>query len=236
MTMQHESHPHDERLAGLAGADPEATGDRALREHVATCERCSSVVDEIGLLRSALAELPDLRPSRPLQILPPVAAPAATRGGVLGVLRRLSAPALAAGAALILVGAVGSTGLLQGFAGSAASAPMFENVGENLGAAAEYGSPEASAQPSDAGDLMSPRLPAASSGDSRGVLSAPSGSEKAAPSAAPAPARTGDDLIALNGTPEPLSRRLVWLLILSVGVVLAGGSLLLRFTLQPRAG
>src|SRR6266508_2515415 len=131
MTMQHDTHPHDERLAALAGTDAEATEDRALRDHVASCDRCRAVVDDLRLLRSALAELPDLRPSRPLQLLPPASAPAAPRGSALGFLRRLTAPAMAAGAALILVGVVGSTGILSAFG----SAAQLQNVGENLGAA-----------------------------------------------------------------------------------------------------
>jgi len=55
MTMEHETHPHDERLAALAGADPEATDDRSLRDHVAGCDRCRAVVDDLALLRSALS-------------------------------------------------------------------------------------------------------------------------------------------------------------------------------------
>jgi len=238
MTMEHETHPHDERLAALAGADPEATDDRSLRDHVAGCDRCRAVVDDLALLRSALAELPDLRPSRPLQLLPPVATPAAPRGGVLGRLRRLSAPALAAGAALILVGAVGSTGILEGFASmGAAGAPVYENVGENLGAAAEATSPDESARASDAAmqpDLAGSDAPVASPGSIRGVLGA-SPSEKASPSAPSTDGREDGDSTVLSVTSDPLSQRLPWLAMLGVGVALLAASLLLRFTVQPRA-
>jgi hypothetical protein len=223
MTMQHESHPHDERLAALAAADAEATDDRALREHVATCDRCRSVIDDLRLLRSALAELPDLRPSRPLQLLPPVAAPATPRRGALGFLRRLSAPALAAGAALILVGTVGSTGILQGLGGLAGSPAMLQSDEDHLGAA-EYGASDEGAQPSRAvSQLDGSRsfAPAASSGDTK----------------APAPAEPSAERDTNVGVPfDPLSGRGVWLLILGVGVALVGGALLLRFIVQPGAG
>ena len=57
--MQHPIHPDDERLAALAGGDPEVTSDTALRAHVDTCGQCAGVVRELGSLRTALAELPD---------------------------------------------------------------------------------------------------------------------------------------------------------------------------------
>lgn len=124
MTMLHPVHPDDERLAALAGDDPEATGDGRLAEHLAGCARCSGLVDEIRALRAVLADLPDLRPSRPIQLLPPIPAPGTTDGGAFGWLRRLAAPAMVAGAGLALVGAVGFGGtLLGGMASSAGAAP-----------------------------------------------------------------------------------------------------------------
>jgi hypothetical protein len=240
MTMQHESHPHDERLAALAGADPEATGDRSLREHVAGCDRCRAVVDDLSLMRSALAELPDLRPSRPLRLVPPVAEPVAPRGGPLGLLRRLSAPALAAGLVLILVGTVGGSGILEGLAGmGAASAPIFQNVGDDLGAEAEPGasSAEESAAASDS---------ALGLDDAGGLDSASPGirgMSDASPTPKGAPAGeepTGEgrdgDVSELTATSDPFDGRLPWFLMLGAGIVLAAGSLLLRFTVQPRAG
>jgi len=238
MTMQHESHPHDERLAALAGADPEATDDRSLRDHVAGCDRCRAVVDDLALLRSALAELPDLRPSRPLQLLPPVAAPVERRGA-LGLLRRLSAPALAASAGLILVGAIGSSGILEGLAGLGASAgaPMFENAGDNLGA--EPGPQASSAEESAAAtdSAMNPDLgasfasPRATGGEQSGGSPTPKG--------APAGEEPTDegrdaDVRELTATSDPFDGRLPWLVMLGAGIVLAAGSLVLRFAVQPR--
>ncbi len=108
MTMQHQIHPDDERLAALAGGDPEVVSDAALRAHVDSCDQCAETVRELGSLRAALAELPDLVPSRPLQLLPPVAEPRATARA--GWLRRLAGPAMAAGLVLVVVGAIGSSG------------------------------------------------------------------------------------------------------------------------------
>jgi hypothetical protein len=241
MTMQHETHPHDERLAALAGADPEATADRALREHVDACDRCRAVVDDLALLRSALAELPDLRPSRPLQLLPPVAVPVAARGGTLGLLRRLSAPALAAGAALILVGTVGSTGILEGFAGmgAGAAAPAFENAGDNL-AAEESAAPEASDSRSAPGGYLDSGVSATSPEPEESRTQALEGTpspSKAAAAATESPVdRDEGDLGTLSSGSDPLNPRLPWLVMLGTGIALAVGSLLLRFTVQPRAG
>ena len=239
--MEHESHPRDERLAALAGADPEATDDRSLRDHVTGCARCQAVVDDLALLRSALAELPDLRPSRPLQLLPPVAAPVAPRGGALGLLRRLSAPALAAGLVLILVGTVGSSGVLEGFSGMGmGAAPAFQNVGDNLEAEPE---PEASsAQEGGAAasdSAVNPDLVGGSDSASPGIRGEMSASPT--PKAAPASEEPTDenrdgDVSTLHTTSDPFDGRLPWIVMLGVGIVLAAGALVLRFTVQPRAG
>jgi hypothetical protein len=242
MTMQHESRPHDERLAALAGADPEATDDRSLRDHVAGCARCQAVVDDLALLRSALAELPDLRPSRPLQLLPPVAAPGARRSGALGLLRRLSAPALAAGLVLILVGTVGSSGILEGFPGmGAGAAPVFQNVGDDLGAEPEpetSSAQEGGAAASDSAvnpDLASPY--SASPSAIRGTALGASPTPKATPaSEEPTDEEREGDVSSLQSASDPFDGRLPWVVTLGVGMVLAAGSLLLRFTVQPRAG
>ena len=86
-----------------------------------TCDRCRPLVDELSLLLGALAELPDLAPSRPLRLIPPVpdAPPPARRSW----LRRLTAPAMAAGAALFLIGAIGigATGAIAGLVSKSAS-------------------------------------------------------------------------------------------------------------------
>ena len=112
------NHPDDERLSALASRDTDAIADAKLTEHVSSCIRCTELVDELGALRLALADLPDLPPSRPLQLVPPVEADhAVDRLG--GWARRFFAPVLVSGAALVLVGVVGTAG--PAFSGMASS-------------------------------------------------------------------------------------------------------------------
>ena len=118
------NHPHDEQLSALASGDPEAVADEPLTEHVASCVRCTDTVAELGALRASLAELPDLRPHRPLQLIPPVPDVPASADRVGGWARRFFAPMLTAGAALALVGLVGTTNPLGGMASSGAAPSM----------------------------------------------------------------------------------------------------------------
>jgi hypothetical protein len=110
MTMPPAAHPNPERLAALAGDDADARADRALVEHVASCAACDRQVDEMAALRVALAQLPDLAPPRPLQLVPPV--PASAPSGWRVAFRRAFAPVAVAGIVLVLVGGVGATGAL----------------------------------------------------------------------------------------------------------------------------
>ncbi len=125
-TMPSPNHPDDEVLAALAESGREAPTDAALLAHLSGCERCTEIVSDLRTLQSALADLPDITPSRPLRFLPPVPAspPPATGWAIL--LRRLTAPAMAAAAVLILVGAIG-TAANSGFLPSAASTGAQEN-------------------------------------------------------------------------------------------------------------
>jgi hypothetical protein len=86
-------------------------------------------VSELQRLRLLLADLPDRAPPRPLRLLPPVAE--GPRRTLLGVLRGLAAPALAAGIALAVIGGAGSVIELgpRVMAGGAATAGQYE-VGE----------------------------------------------------------------------------------------------------------
>jgi hypothetical protein len=110
MTMPPAAHPEPERLAALAGDDADARADSALLDHVASCADCDRQLRDMASLRAALADLPDLAPSRPLQLVPPVAAPAPTGWRV--AVRRAFAPVAVAGLVLVLVGGVGATGAL----------------------------------------------------------------------------------------------------------------------------
>ena len=209
MTMQHLNHPDDERLSALAGDDADIAADAALTGHVAGCSLCGDLVNELRLLRSALNELPDLRPSRPLQLVPPVAA-AARAGGPLGWLRRMAAPAMAAGAGLALVGAVGfGTLALGGMAASAGAAPEI-TTDEGRG--------------NEAPELMS-RAPA--NFDSTAEPD-PDDGEAA-----------GEDAGHRDGATAPLldlDSPAPWLLLMGGGVLLLLAGLVLRFAVQPRAG
>lgn len=131
--MMHDptGHPDDERLSALAAGDEDATKDAALGDHVTSCGRCSAVVDDLLGLRTALAQLPDLAPPRPLRLLPGVPEPAAPAGGLAGLVRRLVVPALAAGLVLTVGGGIGAlaTGGISGLgAGSSAAYRALEDT------------------------------------------------------------------------------------------------------------
>jgi len=229
MTMHNAPHPDDERLAAYAGGDSDALADASLVAHLSACDRCRPIVDELSLLRAALAELPDVAPSRPLRLIPPVSEPATPAAGPLAWLRRLTAPAMAAGVGLVLIGAVG-------FGASAA--------GDLLPKAASLGAASGpSTSDRDAGavpEAASPSLaPADTTGSAAfGSSSAPRSLSSTQPaSAAPAPAVSTDDAgrteLVTDGGSSPQQP---WLTLLIVGVALFGVSTALRFSLSPRAG
>src|SRR6476620_7082383 len=158
MTMDPQ-HPLDERLAAYADGDADVLTDATLRAHVTSCERCALVVRDLGALRIALADLPDLVPSRPLRFVPPVEAAPVAPTGFAALVRRLFAPALVAGAVLVVAGSVGmaaptATALLSGKAGAAASS-VVSNDSSTEGVIAGQVSPPANAyancSPSHAG-------------------------------------------------------------------------------------
>jgi hypothetical protein len=234
MTMQHQIHPDDERLAALAGGDPESGSDADLHAHVSSCDACRATVDELTTLRAALAELPDLVPSRRLQLLPPVAEPRAANAG--SWLRRLSAPIMAAGLGLVLVGAVGTSGLLNSFASSASSAGQFldqvGNSGQDALEGAGGGAPSTQASPlpakvgpSYSGGLSSqPTAASEDSGASRAPPSSPAAAQKSA-----VPTDSGRALLSVDSD-QPTSP---WVAVLFAGFafVLTGG--VLRLAIRP---
>ena len=79
---------------------PMRSPTRRCPTHVSSCVRCTGLVEELGALRASLAELPDLRPHRPLRLLPEVEPSARRVDRLGGWARRLFAPVLTAGAAL----------------------------------------------------------------------------------------------------------------------------------------
>jgi len=217
MTMDRSTtHPSEERLAAFAGADPDATSDRELAFHVPACPRCQEVVADLVALRAALAELPDLAPSKPLRLLPAVIEPRPTLAQrMAGIAHRTFAPLLAAGAGLVLVGAVGGIGSLG--APSPASAPAGATPGADGGPA---GMAEETAQTPDmAGELFSTASPQY---------------DRLAPGG---PAASRDDHAV-----EELQRRPTesapppWAGLFVAGAALIGVALTLRFVVAPRAG
>jgi anti-sigma factor RsiW len=219
------NHPHDERLSALASGDAEAVADAVLSEHVASCRRCADTVGELGGLRASLAELPDLRPHRPLRLVPAVEDADRSRADrVGGWARRFFAPVLTAGAALAMVGLGGTT------------APLIGPVGQ--GAApdtAEMAAPPASGEreTNDGSDESS-------AGGAAGVGSGDSAEE---PSEAE-PFQPEEDVATFDApgsdgerdSSAPMAERSLWPMILFTGVALMVAAALMRWIMVPRAG
>jgi hypothetical protein len=223
MTMDPQ-HPLDERLAAYADGDADVLTDATLRAHVASCERCALVVRDLGALRSALADLPDLVPSRPLRFVPPVEAAAAAPTGFAALVRRLFAPAIVAGAVLVVAGSVGmaaptATALLSGKAGAAAAASDMSNDSSTEGVTAGQVSPPANA--------YGPGSSSRAVGDS-GVPVPRVGGGSSVPLSGGASGR--DDSGATPAAPMP------WLAITIIGAAIVIASLILRWTVLPAAG
>jgi hypothetical protein len=216
--MLNQDHPDDERLSALASRDDDAVADAALASHVDSCARCTGLVDELGALRMSLAELPDLRPHRALQLLPPVAdTPVAD--GAAGWMRRLFTPALTAGAALAMVGLVGTA--LPALDGMAAGGSIFSNVGTALeeaapGAEADGGGREGGEEPASSDSAVAP---AEGEGGVTSQASQPEDFERF---------ETADRDLPAERSP--------WPMVLFTGVALMIGAALLRWILVPRAG
>jgi hypothetical protein len=226
------NHPDDERLSALASGDPDARADSSLTDHVASCVRCTDTVAEIGALRASLGELPDLRPHRPLQLLPPVEDVPASRVDALGGwARRFFAPILTAGAALALVGLVGTTApLLNGMAASG-SGPfaIFQNVGESLdGGGADDGA-EAGGEPAT---LNSGPEAAPSAGEFDAATEAQRLEDAADPDEEPA----RDSSAYEQQRDRFADERPIWPMVLFAGVAIMIAAGLLRWILAPRAG
>lgn len=208
------NHPHEERLSAFASADADAVADAELASHVGECPRCGTTVAELATLRASLAELPDLRPSRPLRLLPGVAeAPAAAGPAdrLAGLVRRLFGPALAAGAAIAMVGMVGTTvpGVTQG---------IFQDVGDTLSAGGDGAAPaEVNAHRSERPMVGEPGT--AAEGDSAELEE-----------------RGGDSTANDLSQGDLPAERSPWPMVLFTGVAIIIMALMLRWILVPRAG
>ena len=248
------NHPNDERLSALASRETDATADATLTGHVSSCHRCTELLNELGALRAALADLPDLAPSRPLRLLPPVeAAPAGAADRLGGWARRFFAPVLASGAALALVGTIGTAAPgLSGMAqsGAAPSEPINAlqvPAGDSAASEAAGGAPEAAA--SNAPDeFAASAAPAAGAADAPASEETRSAEDLATPMATDpgvqaAEEEPSDDpsTLGLDDTDQPSRETLTverspWPMVLFSGVALMIAALLLRWILVPRAG
>ena len=219
--MLNSNHPDDERLSALASHDTDARADTSLTGHVSSCDRCTDLVNELGALRASLAELPDLVPSRPLRLLPEVeASPSST-----GWMRRIFAPMLTAGAALALVGMVGtSLPALDGMASGGAAPTGEDAAAEELGGA-----------------------PAAADGDDQGSVDDRGAYRSAEPEPSSAFYGAGDgggDVDTADGgddegesfARELPAERSPWPMVLFTGLAVMILAALLRWVLVPRAG
>lgn len=220
--MLSSNHPDDERLSALAAADPDASADASLTAHVGGCERCADIVHELGFLRSALSDLPDIAPPRPLRLLPPVEADAVSGPDRLGQwARRLFAPALTAGAALAMVGVVGTA--LPGLGGMASSGG--QDAASTDVAQAEAADAAGAAEEDATLEFSVP----SGSGDRRDGEEPPSIMDSAEDEAQQREALGSDsDAFAAERSP--------WPMVLFSGVALMIAAALLRWILVPRAG
>lgn len=240
MSMTTPAHPDPERLAALAGADPDTLADRELGAHVAACESCGPQVRELAALRAALAELPDLAPSRPLRLLPPIAEPAASSGWRTAF-RRAFAPVAVAGMVLLLVGGVGVTGVL----GPADAQELLSRF--SLGAAAPEAAtaPETYATDSGGNDAGVPETAAPGAADSQAA--SPEGTRGlVGPAASPSPIADEQTTPTQSfeqavGEPEAgrdddlavVEDRAGWIAAALLGVGLLGLALVLRRSAAP---
>jgi hypothetical protein len=181
------------------------------------------------VLRAALAELPDLVPSRPLRLLPPVPEPTQSAGWRIG-LRRAFAPLAVAGMVLLLVGGVGATGAL----GPADAGSFFQRIQFSAPAMeAATGQPEETA--ADVG--MAPDEAASPEG-SRGQTGAIATDSPRAADASAAPAESLAEMTAGQDTSRDgdlamIEDRAGWILAVLAGIGLLALALVLRRTAVP---
>ena len=232
--MLNQNHPEDERLSALASREADAVADVSLADHLATCVRCADLVAELRVIRASLAELPDVQPHRPLRLLPEMETEprAVDRAG--GWARRFFAPVLTAGAALAMVGLVGTAAPSFGSFGAGAAAASQSAPGDAAAeAAASNGAGEPAAAPS--ADMAIGTHGLAAEGTDGGERDA----ETMRPLQSSGRAYTedssgdGDEAERLTSLP---AERSPWPMVLFSGVALMVAAGLLRWVMAPRAG
>lgn len=203
------NHPDDETLAAIAAGDTDATGVEA---HLDACDTCSTVVADLRNLRTSLAELPDLVPSRPLRFVPE--APSSDRPASWA--RRVFGPIMAGGAALALVGMIGTTApALSGMA-----------AGGDAGRPAEAAATDPAAFASSDAE-MAPGVGGVTNGY---------GQQRDNASQQPGPLDyQGETPAAEREVATAPAERSPWPMVLFTGVALMIAAALLRWILAPRA-
>ncbi len=225
--MLNSNHPDDERLSALASHDTDARADTSLTGHVSSCDRCTDLVNELGALRASLAELPDIVPSRPLRLLPEVAASPSSAGWM----RRIFAPMLTAGAALALVGMVGtSMPALDGMASGGADQGE-DAAAEELGGAAPDAAGGNNGESVDDLDTQRSAEPGASSESH--AFGGEGDIEDGGSDVGTAGVDEGDERRLARELP---AERSPWPMVLFTGVAVMILAALLRWVLVPRAG
>jgi anti-sigma factor RsiW len=232
------NHPHDERLSALASGDPEAVADSTLSEHVASCIRCTDTVAELAALRASLAELPDLLPQRPLRLVPPVADESHSRADrVGGWARRFFAPVLTAGAALAMVGLVGTTApLIGGMASQAAPGGDSAEMDIQQEPATTDGRLSAGSEAPDAPAAAEATDQAKGAGENLGGYFATDPSDVARPLDVDDGASEASGGDAEQEREALVEERSIWPMLLFTGVAVMIAAALLRWILAPRSG
>ena len=227
--MLNSNHPDDERLSALASHDADATADAALTSHLSTCDRCTDLVAELGALRASLAELPDLAPSRPLRLLPEVADEPARVDRVGGWARRFFAPVLTAGAALAMVGLIGT------------ASPALDGAQSAGGAGSEPSVMVADAPAAEEGDAGDAAAGAAEEERERAAEDAGAPAEAFSASTS-SPIVDGGTASSLQEDEQDReiqselpAERSPWPMVLFTGIALMVAAGLLRWILAPRA-
>ena len=210
MTMP-PSHPSDELLAGYQDGELGGSAARMVGDHVASCQPCGILLDELAELRLLLAQLPDVPPSRPLVLIPPLPARVADgpRSASARLARMIFAPALSVGLLLSVIGGLGLTGAPSSAPTSGAYAPAQDRGAANA------------ALPSSQESALSIPVPGAGPGtDGTRALRGPEGS----PGASSAPG---------GPEPAPASRGPAgsgpWSVLLLLGLGVTGSAMALRF-------
>jgi hypothetical protein len=215
------NHPDPERLSALASGETDATADVSLSEHLSSCDSCTDLLDELGAIRMSLAELPDIAPHRPLRLLPEAPADPAAVDRLGGWARRVFAPVLTAGAALAMVGLIGT------------ASPALDDLAAGGQDASTLEADDRADAPDSSGALAPAGEGAGLSAD-RSEAAMPLESETDGGTAAFGNEDGGGD-VQREGVRETAADRSPWPMVLFGGVALMVAAALMRWILVPRA-